>query len=290
MSLQLTSSQNKRIKNIVKLRQRRQRDRQQLTVIEGVREASLALQHQVIPLDAYVCPFLFDREASAALWESLQDLKRRGLTQLFEVPPDLFAKIAYRGETGGLILLAPYRQLSLADLPLGEFPFLAVIEDVEKPGNLGAILRSADAAGVDGVIISRHQAEGGTDIHNPNVIRSSLGTLFAVPVVEANTAELIPWLKQQGIRIVAATPLATATYTAVDLTGPVALVLGSEAHGLSGSWLAAADDQVAIPMRGVADSLNLSVSTALLLYEVVRQRDRGRTKELVAETAAAGNG
>jgi TrmH family RNA methyltransferase len=274
MSVQITSTQNRRVKNIVKLRQRRQRDSQRLTVIEGVREVKLALRHQVIPQEAFICPSLLNPAESAELEANLQILEQQGKTQVFEVPADVFAKIAYRGETGGLIVVAPYLRLGLTDLPLGKSPFLAVIEDVQKPGNLGAILRSADAAGPDGVIISWHQATRGTDIHNPNVIRASLGTLFTVPVATAATAELIPWLRQRGIRIVAATPEAQISYTAVDMTGPVALVLGSEAFGLSPAWLTAADEQVAIPMHGVADSLNLSVSAALLLYEVVRQRDQ----------------
>jgi len=287
MSVQITSAQNRRIKNIVKLRQRRQRDNQQLTVIEGIREASLALRNQVVPQEVFICPSLLNQAELVEIRDSLQELEQRGKTQVFEVSADVFAKIAYRGETGGLILVAPYLRLSLADLPLGKSPFLAVIEDVEKPGNLGAILRSADAAGLDGVIISRCQAASGTDIHNPNVIRASLGTLFTVPVADTTTAEVIPWLQQREIRIVVATPAARVPYTAVDMTGPVALVLGSEAIGLSSAWLAAADEQVAIPMHGVVDSLNLSVSTALLLYEVVRQRDQGQRKEPTSETAAA---
>jgi len=144
-----------------------------------------------------------------------------------------------------------------------------VIDRPEKPGNLGAILRTADAAGVDGVIVC-----GGVDVYNPNVVRASLGTLFTVPVAEATPEAAIAWLRQRGIRLVATTPDAVTPYTAVDLTGPVAIVMGSEAEGLSAQWLAAADVRVVIPMFGQADSLNLATATALLLYEVVRQRRR----------------
>jgi TrmH family RNA methyltransferase len=149
-------------------------------------------------------------------------------------------------------------------------PFLAVIDRPEKPGNLGAILRTADAAGVDGVIVS-----GGVDVHNPNVVRASLGTIFTVPVAEATVDTAIAWLRQHDIRLVATTPEAVTPYTAVDLTGPVAIVMGNEAEGLSAQWLAAADLHVVIPMFGQADSLNLATATALLLYEVVRQRKAG---------------
>ena len=142
-----------------------------------------------------------------------------------------------------------------------------MIDRPEKPGNLGAILRTADAAGVDGVIVC-----GGVDLHNPNVVRASLGALFTVPVAEAGAAEAIAWFTAHGIRIIATTPDAVTRYTAVDLTGPVAVVMGSEAEGLSAPWLAAADERVMIPMAGAVDSLNLATSTALLLYEVVRQR------------------
>jgi TrmH family RNA methyltransferase len=144
---------------------------------------------------------------------------------------------------------------------------------VEKPGNLGAILRTADAAGVDGVIVCS-DGTASTDIHNPNVVRASLGTLFSVPVVTATTTETITWLQAQQIQIVVATPEAEEAYTAVNLQTAVALVTGSEAHGLSQKWLDAANAQVKIPMHGIADSLNLSTATALLLYEVVRQRSR----------------
>jgi RNA methyltransferase, TrmH family len=270
----ISSLQNPRIKNIVKLANRRQRDAQQATLVEGAREVSRALRCGIVPREAYLCPALLDGEETAEIVATLQTLSQAGRTHLFEVSPAVFGKIAYRGESGGALLVVPYLARSLADLPLGDVPFLAVIEDVEKPGNLGAILRTADAAGVDGLIAATHQG-GGTDLHNPNVVRASLGTLFAVPVATARTAELIPWLRAQGLRIVTATPTGERPYTAVDLTGPVALVAGSEAHGLSRPWVEAADEQVVIPMRGIADSLNLAIATALLLYEVVRQRAAG---------------
>jgi TrmH family RNA methyltransferase len=185
-----------------------------------------------------------------------------------EVSPDVFARIAVRGESGGILLVIPYTSLALTSLPLSKTPFLVVVEGAEKPGNVGAILRTADAAGVDGLIL----CSGGTDLENPNVIRASLGTRFTVPVAEAPTADVIAWLRQHQISTVAATPDAPVRYTDVDLTTPVAIITGSEAQGLSDQWLKAADLRVSIPMFGAADSLNLATSTALMLYEVVRQR------------------
>lgn len=270
MRTSITSLQNARVKNIVKLNNRRHRDVARLTVVEGVPEVERALQHDVVPLEAYVCPPLLGD--AAGLLDTLQNLAETGATRLFEVTPPVFAKIAYREDSGGVLLVLPYFQRALDDLPLSANPFLAVIEGGEKPGNLGAILRTADAAGVDAVILSPGQDLGGTDIHNPNVIRASLGTVFTVPTAVAPTAQVIGWLRQRGIRTLATTPAAATPYTAVDMKGPVALVMGSEAYGLSAEWLAAADEHVVIPMFGRVDSLNLSVATALLLYEAVRQR------------------
>lgn len=268
--MRITSLQNGRIKQIVKLNSRRQRDAAQQTVVEGVREVSRALQQGIVPPEAYLCPELITREADQAMAQ-LQQLAASQQTQLFEVTPDIFAKIAYRGDSGGLLLVTPYLTQTLANLPQQAVPFLAVVENVEKPGNLGAILRTADAAGVDGVIVCT-DGTASTDLHNPNVIRASLGTLFTVPVATTTTNETIAWLQAQGIQIIVATPEAEQLYTAVNLQGSAALVTGSEAFGLSQQWLAAATAQVRIPMHGSADSLNLATATALLLYEVVRQR------------------
>lgn len=270
----ITSLQNQRIKNVVKLRQRRQRDAHQLTVVEGSREVLRALQQGIVPQEAFICNELItsgDGETAVTLLNQLIP------TKCFQITPDVFAKIAYRGDSGGLLLVVPYWKYTLDDLSeklaTSAAPFLAVIEGVEKPGNLGAILRTADAAGVESVIITRGVTDS-TDLYNPNVVRASLGTNFSVPVVSDSNDAVIHWLQQQGIQIVTTTPAATTRYTAVDLTVPTAIIMGSEAHGLSHQWLNAATQQVVIPMHGIADSLNLSVATALLLYEVVRQRQQ----------------
>lgn len=264
----ITSLQNPRIKAVVKLAKRQERDSRQLTVVEGLREIAHALNRGIIPVEAYLCPELIIEAEARQLVRRLHQLAEQHPVELFTVTPAVFAKITYRTDSAGLLLVIPYLDTDLDRLPLGNPPFLAVIEGVEKPGNLGAILRTADAVGVDGVII----CAGATDLHNPNVIRASLGALFTVPLAETATAAAIAWLQQKQIQTVATLPTATARYTEVDLRGPVAIVMGSEAHGLGSAWQAAAQYTVSIPMLGTLDSLNLATATALLLYEVRRQR------------------
>lgn len=279
----ITSPQNPRVKRVIKLNDRRARDEARQTVVEGVREARLALGRGIVPVEAYLCPELIDGAEAETAARHLQDITATGMSELFLVSPEVFGKMAYRGESGGLLLVVAYRSPRLDDLQFRGAPFLVVVEEAEKPGNLGAILRTADAAGIDAAIVPTPNNSRGTDLHNPNVIRASLGAYFTVPTVATSNEEAIDWLKRHGIAIVAATPAADALYTATDLTGPVALAVGSEAWGLSDAWLAAADRRVRIPMAGEVDSLNLSASAALLMYEVVRQRgeagEKGRRGE-----------
>ncbi|MEM7114163.1 MAG: RNA methyltransferase [Chloroflexota bacterium] len=263
----ISSLQNARIKQLVKLNNRRQRDAVQLTLVEGEREVERALACGFVPQEAYVCSTLLG-EAGQRSCQQLQELAENGELQLIEVTMAVYEKIAYRGQSGGILLTIPYWATQLTQLPQTETPFFVVLDNIEKPGNLGAILRTADAAGVDGVILTGQ----GTDIFNPNVVRASLGTLFSVPVAVAHPAEVARWLYQHGIQIVATTPAATEKYTDARFCRPTAVLMGSEAHGLNQDWLDYADSQVVIPMHGIADSLNLSTATALLLYEVVRQR------------------
>jgi TrmH family RNA methyltransferase len=267
MPIQITSLQNNRIQDLVKLAKHSEREQRQVTVVEGERETSRALAAGVRPVEAYLCPPLLSEEGNNIALQLRQlDAKRQSL--LVEVPPEVFAKIAYRGDSGGILLVVPYLTARLEHFTPRTPAFLTVIEGVEKPGNLGGILRTADAAGVDAVIVTA----GATDIHNPNVVRASLGALFTQPVIEATIEETIAWLRRNRIQIVAATPDAAQRYTSVDYTQPTAIVMGSEAFGLGALWREAAGALVTIPMFGVMDSLNLSISTALLLYEVVRQR------------------
>ena len=269
MSTEITSPHNQRVKDALKLEKRGERARRRLTLVEGAREVNRALASGLVPVEAFICLELVEAEPMRAAVARLERLDAERRCHLFAVTPDVFAKLAVREASGGVILVIPYLDTSLAHLPQPATPCYAVIDRPEKPGNVGAILRTADAAGVDGVIVC-----GGTDLHNPNVVRASLGTLFTVPVAEAPAEEAIAWLRARGVRIVATTPDAIARYTAVDMTGPVAVAMGSEAEGLSDAWLAAADERVLIPMFGQADSLNLATATALLLYEVMRQRGR----------------
>jgi RNA methyltransferase, TrmH family len=176
--------------------------------------------------------------------------------------------VAYRERPDGLLAVVPQWKRQLDDLALSAAPFLLVVEAIEKPGNLGTILRSADAAGCDGVIV----CDPVTDIFNPNVVRASTGVLFSVPLVVAESPRVLAWLQEHGIRTVATTPAAEKIYTDVDMRGPLAIVMGSEQYGLSQFWLQNASVPVRIPMAGQADSLNVAMATIITLFEAVRQR------------------
>ncbi|MAT98929.1 MAG: rRNA methyltransferase [Anaerolineaceae bacterium] len=271
MATLLTSLHNARIKNILKLNNRRQRDAQKRTIVEGIREIERALKCGIVPQEAYVCPELITTDEATAVWQQLQSLAEQGQVALFTITAELFAKAAYRGQSGGILLVIPYLDHSLVSLSLSETPLLLVIDGGEKPGNLGAILRTADAAGVDAVIVTS-QTNGGTDIHNPNVVRASLGALFSLPVVEATSETLLSWLRQKQIQIAVLTPEGERPYTETNLQSSLALVMGSEAFGVGPEWLAAADIRLRIPMFGLVDSLNLSVATAVVVFEAIRQR------------------
>ncbi len=259
--MKITSLQNPKVKAVVSLRERREREKTHLFLIEGYREIKRAViaKRQIETL--FICPELF-------LGENEEELIRESNAQVLECSKEVFAKISYRDRPDGLLAIAPQMHLSLSDLRFKENPFLLIAESIEKPGNLGTILRSSDAVGVDAVIV----CDPTTDIHNPNVVRSSVGTLFTVPVLEADGEETLLFLKKNKIAIVAATPHAKEEFTKVDLRGPVAIVVGTEQYGLSPRWMESADILVRIPMRGVADSLNVASATTLLLYEVLRQR------------------
>jgi TrmH family RNA methyltransferase len=264
VSLLITSLQNPRLKEVVRLRDRGPREEAGRMIIEGYRELKRALDNGVRPLALYYAPAWY-------LGENEPELVRRSGeagAELIECSKEAFAKIAYRDRPEGLLAVAPIARRGLADLQLPERPLLIVAEAIEKPGNLGSILRSADAAGVHAVVV----CDRCTDVHNPNVVRSSVGTLFTVPVAEASSDETLAWLKARGIRVFAATPHAEKAYTQADMTGGCAIVVGTEQYGLSERWMQAADERVRIPMRGQADSLNVANATTILLYEALRQR------------------
>ena len=261
----ITSLQNPRVKTLVKLRERHERDDTGLFLVEGYREVRRALEKNIHLPELYFCPEWFLGENEPAL---IDQAKLAG-AQLFELSKEAFAKCSYRDRPDGLLAIAPQWKHALADLKLSPHPFLLVVEAIEKPGNLGTILRSADAAGCDGVIV----CDAVTDIFNPNVVRASTGVLFSVPVVVADSVTVHAWLREKGIRIVATTPDTPNVYTKVDLRGALAIVMGSEQYGLSDFWLKESNLLVRIPMAGQADSLNVAMATIITLFEAVRQRN-----------------
>ncbi len=262
----VTSLANPRVKAAVALRDRRERDRVGLTLVDGARELRRALDAGVTVVEAFACePQLAGPDARAAL-----DRLRSGAIPTQATSEAVFAKLAFGQRAEGLVAVIRVPSLGLDELALPPSPMVVVVEAVEKPGNLGAILRSADGAGADAVIAASPR----TDLFNPNAIRASAGTIFSMPLGTGTTAQTIEWLRERGLRIVAARVDADRAYTESDLTGPLALVVGAEAEGLSEAWRAPAVEPVRIPMLGIADSLNVSVSAAILLYEARRQRDR----------------
>lgn len=262
--MMITSSQNPKIKYVVSLREKRQRKRDGLMLVEGYDELALALECGVNPRSLYYCPSLFGEFHA----ETLMTRLRQSGAELIEVSPRVFEKIAYRQNPDGWMAVVPELRGKLGELKTSEQPLLVVVEAVEKPGNLGAILRSADAAGVDGLIL----CDPTVDLGNPNVLRSSRGALFSVPIAEASGEEAIRWLRTNQIAILAAVPDAQLLYTDVDLRRPVAIVVGTEKQGLSPRWLEQSDFRVRIPMTGRVNSLNVAQAATLIIYEAVRQR------------------
>jgi TrmH family RNA methyltransferase len=256
----IDSPANPRIKAALSLRERRDRDRTGRTLVDGGREALRAIEAGAAVIEAFVHPPLVEtadgRQALALLRGDVTEVSRRA-----------FERLAYGDRTDGIVLVVRTRDTSLAGIALPDVPLVVVTEDVEKPGNVGAILRSADAVGASAVI-----AVGGTDLYNPNVIRASVGTVVTVPVAAAPAGEVLAWLRAKGLRIVASLVDATELHVDTDLTGPLAIVLGSEAHGLTDAWREPDVGAIRLPMLGAADSLNVSAAAAVLLYEAWRQR------------------
>lgn len=263
--MKITSAQNLKVKQVMQLTERRERDRSGLFLIEGYRELSCAVQGGVAIQSLFICPDLFLGTNEQSLIDAMR-------APCYECPKRIFEKISYRDRPDGLIAIAVQMRHQLHDLipapSTQRVPLFLVAESVEKPGNLGTMLRSADAVGASGVIVCDRR----TDIYNPNVVRASVGTLFTIPVVEAEGGATLFWLRERGIRIIASTPHAPQEYTQLDCRGPIAILVGTEQYGLTEGWLQAADHQVHIPMRGQADSLNVAMAATLLLYEVDRQR------------------
>lgn len=267
-SVHISSVQNPKVKHVLHLRDRHERDKTHQFIIEGYRELLRAIDAGWHVETLFICPDLFLGTNEPTL---IQRMTKQN-TQVLSCTPKVFEKISYRDRPDGLIGLAMQRKKTLKDLE-GIFskkahPLFIIAEAIEKPGNLGTILRTSDAVGVDAVIV----CDRCTDIYNPNVVRASVGTLFTVPTIEAKGEETLAWLKQHQVAVLAATPHAEYEFTQVNLKQAVAIAVGTEQVGLSEKWMKEADLQVRIPMRGVADSLNVAMATTLLLYEADRQR------------------
>lgn len=255
--MDISSLQNPRVKQIVKLREdKKQRQREGLMLVEGFDEIQLALSAGYEPQTILSAPEIVSRQIDGISAETIT------------VNRAVFEKMSYREHPDGWLAVFPIPRISLDEVKLSQTPLLIVAESIEKPGNLGAILRTADAAKVDAVIV----CDPLVDAYSPNVVRASRGALFSTPLVETKSAQALVFLHRKGIQVLAATPSAEMEYTHQDLRAPLAVAVGTEDEGLSDFWLSQADIQVKIPMLGKVNSLNVSVSTALIIYEAVRQR------------------
>jgi RNA methyltransferase, TrmH family len=275
----ITSPQNPRVKDAVRLRDRRHRSSQGRIVIDGARELRRAIGAGVTLVTTFVCESLCQTDDAQQL---LAELPNCG-GELLHVSESVFEKLAFGQRAEGVLGVAEMPRPTLQTLfgglsrssfdENGTFPLrraiVAVLEGVEKPGNVGAVLRSADAAGVSAVVV----ADGRTDLYNPNAIRASLGTIFTLPVCEATSGDVLAWLREHKFAIVAARVDGSVPYTEIDYRGATAIVLGSEATGLSSAWTGSDIQAVRLPMLGVADSLNVSVTAAVLFYEALRQKN-----------------
>ena len=256
----ITSAQNPKLKRLLALQEKsRLRREEGVFVVEGRRELEHCVAAGFAVESVFICPEILELPTGVVP-------DKQG--QQFYLTKELYAKVAYREGTEGIIAEVKAKYLGLEDLKLKANPLVMVLEGVEKPGNLGAVLRSADAAGADAVII----CDPLTDLYNPNLIRASIGAVFTVPVVCCSSEEAIAFLKARGIRILTAQLQDSSPYYDVDMRTGTALVMGTEATGLTPVWRTAADAHILIPMLGRLDSLNVSVSAAILLYEAVRQR------------------
>lgn len=261
----IQSKQNDQVKNLVKLRERKHRDRQERFLVEGLRELGHALGAGFDIDTIYFCPEHFPSTDHS---DFISQLRRETDIPLTRMSEEAFNKAAYRESPDGILGIGQQQAHSLHNLDLPAKPLLLVLEGIEKPGNLGAILRSADGAGADAVILT----DCILDLYNPNAIRSSQGLIFALPIVTVDQDKLSTWLRQGGYQSVAATPHTDSLHWDVDYTQPTALFFGSESDGLSDYWMQHLDQRIRIPMQGRADSLNVAAAAAVCLYEARRQR------------------
>jgi TrmH family RNA methyltransferase len=256
----ITSPQNPKIKNLLSLEKARERRDQNVFTIEGLKELSLAVAGGYTILSVYFSPSIISDE------ELIKIVRKENL--LIPVHQSVFEKIAYRESTGGIIAVAEQKKHELSQIKLDRDALILVLEGVEKPGNLGALLRTADAAGVDAVIICDPQ----TDFYNPNVVRSSVGCVFTTALASATSEETIAWLKKNNVKIYCTYLKASHEYYKTDFRPSSAIIMGTEATGLSDLWVANSDANIIIPMAGKIDSMNVSTAAAVVVFEAIRQR------------------
>ncbi len=260
----ITSVHNSRVKDAVKLRNRRGRSKQERFLIDGAREIARAIDGQVRLADVFVCEPLCQSDECRRLLTLLD----KSDATTWHVTPEVFGRLAFGERQEGVVAVAQTPDRTIDQLQVADGALVAVVCGLEKPGNVGAVLRSADGAGVAAVIV----ADPHTDLYNPNCIRASLGAIFAEQVCEASAEQTLAWLRDRRYKIFAAQLDATRAYTDADYTGNAAIVLGSEATGLSRTWPSDSVTPIKLPMRGAADSLNVSATAAVLFYEALRQR------------------
>ena len=264
MHKEISSIHNPTVKKLVQLQEKsRERRKNQLFVIEGLREISLALQENYTVLQIFYCPEIIAVKEQRDLFALLQES-----TEIISISGEVYQKVAYRASTEGVIALTQTKEHNLTDLLLPENPLILVAEAPEKPGNIGALLRTADAAGVDALIIANPL----TDLYNPNIIRSSVGGVFTTQTALASSEDVIDFLRSKNINIYSAILQDAKPYQEIDFTSPTAIVVGTEANGLSKPWRAHANQNIIIPMQGKIDSMNVSVAAGILIFEARRQR------------------
>ena len=256
----ITSNQNPKIRHVLSLEKPRERTKERKFVIEGVREVTLARQHGYNIVSLFFCPEIISRDGVLGIVDDVR--------LLLPVERTVFNKIAYREGTEGIVAVAEQKDHTLDAIRLSAVPLVLVLEGVEKPGNLGAILRTADAAHIDAVII----CDPKTDLYNPNVVRSSVGCIFTTQTVVATSNEVIQWLKREQIRAFVTDLTGAVPYHTVDFTLPSAIIMGTESTGISEIWREFSTARVIIPMRGAIDSLNVSNAAAIVVFEAARQR------------------
>lgn len=273
----ITSAQNPKVKELLALQEKsKERRKKGLFVVEGRRELLHCIEAEFEPHTLFICRDILSDKDFDKILGAIEENFCNSTYPIVEISQQLYDKVAYRGGTEGIIAEMHCKELSLEGLKMKENPLVVILESVEKPGNLGAVLRSADASGVDAVIV----CDPLTDMYNPNLIRSSIGAIFTVPVATASSEDTIAWLKSKGIKIYTAQLQDSEWYYDTDMKGGTAIVMGTEATGLTNIWRKAADAHIKIPMLGRLDSLNVSVSAAILMYEAVRQRKDAKSNTL----------